>query len=106
MPISGGTVYLAGRRDAFVCHHRTAPGGDHVHITARTDYALRAMLTLAAAEPSAITGWQDTGSGVFAIAVAALLLGIGPLASGSGRQLAGAALLAGLGAFLVDVYLY
>ena len=50
--------------------------------------------------------WQDTGSGVFAIAVAALALGLGPLAGQSGRRLAATAALAGLGAFLVDVYLY
>ena len=50
--------------------------------------------------------WQDTGSGVFAIAVTALLLGVGPLAGGTGRHLAAVATLAGLAAFLVDVYLY
>ncbi|WP_433375821.1 hypothetical protein ACQPZX_06675 [Actinoplanes sp. CA-142083] len=50
--------------------------------------------------------WQDTGSGVFAIAATALLLGFGPLAAGPGRRLAMTATLAGLAAFLVDVYLY
>ena len=50
--------------------------------------------------------WQDTGSGVFAIAVTALMLGAGPLAGGTGRRLAAVAALAGLVAFLVDVYLY
>ena len=50
--------------------------------------------------------WQDAGSGVFAIAVTALALGLGPLAEETGRRLAAAALLAGLAAFLVDVYLY
>src|SRR5918912_1425435 len=35
--------------------------------------------------------WQDTGSGVFTIAVTALALGIGPLAAGSGRRIAAAA---------------
>ena len=49
--------------------------------------------------------WQDTGSGVFTVAVAALLLGFGPEAE-SGRGTALLALLCGLGAFLVDVYLY
>jgi hypothetical protein len=49
--------------------------------------------------------WQDTGSGVFAIAVACLALGFGPLA-GQPRRLAITALLARAGAFLVDVYLY
>jgi hypothetical protein len=51
--------------------------------------------------------WQDTGSGVFTIALTALALGFGPLsAAGTGRRLATAATLAGLAAFLVDVYLY
>ena len=49
--------------------------------------------------------WQDTGSGVFTVAVAAVLFGFGP-ESRSGRQTASLALLCGLGAFLVDVYLY
>ena len=49
--------------------------------------------------------WQDTGSGVFAVAVGALVLGFGP-SSESGRQTALYSLLSGLGAFLVDVYLY
>jgi hypothetical protein len=50
--------------------------------------------------------WQDTGSGVFAIAVTALALGLGPLAAGPGRRISAAAVLAGLAAFFVDVYLY
>jgi hypothetical protein len=50
--------------------------------------------------------WQDTGSGVFAIATAALALGLGPLARETGRRTSTAALLTGVAAFLVDVYLY
>ena len=50
--------------------------------------------------------WQDTGSGVFTIAVTALALGIGPLAAGTGRRVATISALGGLAAFLVDVYLY
>ena len=50
--------------------------------------------------------WQDTGSGVFAIATAALLLGFGPQGSDSGRRVAVVALLAGVAALVVDVYLY
>jgi hypothetical protein len=51
--------------------------------------------------------WQDTGSGIFAIALTAIPLGFGPLArAGTGRRLAGTAALAGLAAFLVDVYMY
>jgi hypothetical protein len=49
--------------------------------------------------------WQDTGSGVFATAVTALALGLGSLAAGPGRRVAGVALVSGLAAFLVDVYL-
>jgi len=50
--------------------------------------------------------WQDTGSGVFTVAAASLALGLGPLAGQPARRLATTALLAGLAAFLVDVYLY
>lgn len=50
--------------------------------------------------------WQDTGSGVFAFATLALVLGVGPLRSTPARRLV---LLAGLGAIaalVVDVFLY
>lgn len=50
--------------------------------------------------------WQDTGSGVFALAATAVLLGAGPLASGPARRTVILAALCGLAAFLVDVYLY
>ncbi len=50
--------------------------------------------------------WQDTGSGVFAVAVATLVLGFGPAREEAGRRVALLSLLCGLGAFLVDVYLY
>jgi hypothetical protein len=50
--------------------------------------------------------WQDTGSGVFAVAVAAVILGFGPMRAEPGRRVAVSSLLCGLGAFLVDVYLY
>lgn len=50
--------------------------------------------------------WQDTGSGVFALAASALLLGFGPQAAEPGRRVALAALLAAVAALLVDVYLY
>lgn len=49
---------------------------------------------------------QDTGSGVFTVAVTALALGVGPLAAGTGRRITAAAAPAGLRAFLVDVYHY
>jgi hypothetical protein len=50
--------------------------------------------------------WQDTGSGVFTLAVACVLLGGGPLAPSPGRNVASTAFLSALVAFLVDVYLY
>ena len=50
--------------------------------------------------------YQDTGSGVFATALAALLLGFGPLAHASGRRLALTTATCGLAALLVDIYLY
>jgi hypothetical protein len=50
--------------------------------------------------------YEDTGSGVFATALAALVLGFGPMRSASGRRLALTAAVCGLAALLVDVYLY
>jgi len=50
--------------------------------------------------------WQDTGSGVFTVALAALLLGFGPVRAEPARRLVLLAGLAGLGALLVDIYLY
>ena len=50
--------------------------------------------------------WQDAGSGVFALAATAVLLGVGPLAAAPARRTIGLAALCGLAAFLVDVYLY
>jgi len=50
--------------------------------------------------------FEDTGSGVFATAIGALVLGFGPLRSDSGRRVALTALVCGLAALLVDVYLY
>ena len=50
--------------------------------------------------------WQDTGSGVFALALAAVSLAAGPLATAPSRRTVGLAVLCGLAAFLVDVYLY
>lgn len=50
--------------------------------------------------------WQDTGSGVFTVAVATVLLGFGTARETSAQRLATLSLLCGLGAFLVDVYLY
>jgi hypothetical protein len=50
--------------------------------------------------------WQDTRSGVFTVAVAAVLLGFGPARADPARRVALQAVLAGLGALLVDVYLY
>lgn len=50
--------------------------------------------------------WQDTGSGVFATAAVALAVGFGPGRHREGRDVALAALLSGIGALLVDIYLY
>ena len=50
--------------------------------------------------------WQDTGSGVFTLALAALALGFGPLAREPARRAAVLAGVCGLIAFAVDVYLY
>jgi hypothetical protein len=50
--------------------------------------------------------WQDVGSGVFAFAATALVLGLGLLAGARARRAVALSLLAGVVAFLVDVYLY
>ena len=50
--------------------------------------------------------WQDAGSGVFAVAVATLVLGFGPVRNEAAHRVALLSGLCGLGAFLVDVYLY
>lgn len=50
--------------------------------------------------------WQDTASGVFALAAAGLLLGAAVLTAAPARRVAGYAVVCGLAAFLVDVYLY
>jgi hypothetical protein len=50
--------------------------------------------------------YEDAGSGVYATALAALLLGFGPLRASSGLHLAQTATVCGLAALLVDTYLY
>ena len=50
--------------------------------------------------------WQDTGSGVFALAAASMLLGFGPLGSQPSKRSAGYAAVVALAALVVDVYLY
>jgi hypothetical protein len=49
---------------------------------------------------------EDTGSGVFATALAVIVLGFGPLRTGAAKQLAVAATTCGVAALLVDIYLY
>lgn len=50
--------------------------------------------------------WQDVGSGVFTLAGAAIAFSLLAAASEGPRTIARHALLAALGAFLVDIYLY
>ena len=50
--------------------------------------------------------FEDTGSGVFATALAAVALGLGPLRAVDGHRVAVAALICGVAALLVDIYLY
>jgi hypothetical protein len=50
--------------------------------------------------------WQDTGSGVFATAAATLILGLGVLRDSTGRTLVRTAIVCGVAALLVDIYLY
>jgi hypothetical protein len=50
--------------------------------------------------------WQDTGSGVFALAALALVLSSGPLRTASGGRVALLSVLGAVAALIVDVYLY
>ena len=50
--------------------------------------------------------FEDLGSGVFATAIGAVVLGLGPLRAATGARVAWACLLSGLAALLVDIYLY
>jgi hypothetical protein len=50
--------------------------------------------------------WQDTGSGVFTLAGAALALGLGAASAQPGGRVVRLALCAALGAFLIDIYAY
>jgi len=50
--------------------------------------------------------WQDTGTGVFTLAGAAIALMAGPCRRDAARSVAGTAALTALAALLVDVYLY
>jgi hypothetical protein len=50
--------------------------------------------------------YEDTVSGVFACALAALGLGLGPLRTDTGRRLAATATICGAAALVVDIYLY
>lgn len=50
--------------------------------------------------------WQDAGSGVFTIATATVILGVGPLRTRPSTALVQLAILAGIAALLVDIYLY
>lgn len=50
--------------------------------------------------------WQDAGSGVFAVAALALILGLAVIPMGVSRHTALLALLGGISALVIDVYLY
>ena len=50
--------------------------------------------------------WQDTGSGVFALAALALVVGLGPLRAEPAHRVMLVSLLGSLVALLVDIYLY
>jgi len=50
--------------------------------------------------------WQDTGTGVFTLAGAAIALMAGPCRREAARSVAGTAALTALAALLVDIYLY
>jgi hypothetical protein len=51
-------------------------------------------------------GWQDICAGVFALAATAIVLGLGPLTLQPAQRTLTLSLLAGLAAFLVNVFWY
>ena len=71
-----------------------------LHATESGDFFVDAPLAVLPAS------WQDTGSGVFAIAAGALALGLGPERRSPASHATRLAALAGVVTFLVDVYLY
>ena len=50
--------------------------------------------------------WQDTGTGVFTLAGAAMVLMLGPCRNDAPRRIAGTAAAIALAALVIDVYLY
>jgi hypothetical protein len=50
--------------------------------------------------------WQDTGSGVFALATTSVVFGLITAPAAPARHVTGYAMVCALAAFLVDVYLY
>jgi hypothetical protein len=50
--------------------------------------------------------YEDTGSGAFATALSALVLGFGPMRAATGHRLALTAAVCGVAALVVDIYLY
>lgn len=50
--------------------------------------------------------WQDTGSGVFALALASVVLGLGPLRDAPAHHATVRAALVAASALAVDIYLY
>ncbi len=56
--------------------------------------------------PAFPVSWQDTGSGVFAVAALALILGFLGMPTGSARRASTLALIGGISALLIDIYLY
>ena len=100
-----GLVFKARSPIVIVVMAASAAGGSIgwnaiLHATHAAEFFTDAPITIFPAS------WQDFGSGVFSFATASLLLGLGPLRNASARRATTLALLAGAGAFLVDIYLY
>lgn len=103
---------LAAVLIALTVHH-TATGGDrhygHRHgggpggVERDSQQRARPRVLRRCPDSAFPISWQDTGSGVFALALAALVLGLGPLAAEPGRRVALTALLAGLVPALVEL---
>jgi hypothetical protein len=106
--LAGIVVALAARETRLVAALTAAAGAfigsvawnSILKATHATQFFVDAPITALPAS------WQDTGSGLFTLAATALLLGLGPLGAQPARRTTTLAFLAGLAAFLIDVYLY
>jgi hypothetical protein len=110
---AGLTVLLVGVTERFIAHARTATVLTAAVASGLSAVAWNAILHHNGGDffvdaPIVVfpVSWQDTGTGVFALAGVSLALGLGPERGSSAGKSTRLALLAALVAFAVDIYLY